>query len=159
MVITDLNNYCVPLIRYRVGDVAEAFDNSNPCACGRGLPRIGNIEGRTQSIIKGTNGSYLPGTFFSHVFKDYDYLLKQYKVIQEKEGEITLQIVKALRFDKEKFNEVITILRRYLGSKMIIKVEFKEEIKMINGKHQVSISKLDLDMQKNNMSQLITKKE
>ena len=54
--ITDLNNYCMPFIRYRIGDLAEAMDATDACACGRGLPRIGNIEGRVQSIIIGANG-------------------------------------------------------------------------------------------------------
>jgi phenylacetate-CoA ligase len=39
MVITDLNSFSVPLIRYRVGDYAVAMDDT-PCGCGRGLPRI-----------------------------------------------------------------------------------------------------------------------
>ena len=44
VVITDLNNFSVPLIR--IGDLAVAVDNSEPCHVGRGLPRIGHIEGR-----------------------------------------------------------------------------------------------------------------
>src|SRR6185295_20378238 len=60
VVITDLNNFCMPLIRYRVGDLAVAMDNTKTCPCGRGLPRIGRIEGRTQAIIFGPNGLFMP---------------------------------------------------------------------------------------------------
>ena len=50
VVITDLNNFSVPLIRYRIGDLATAVDGT-PCPCGRDLSRIGRIEGRTQAIV------------------------------------------------------------------------------------------------------------
>ena len=56
VVITDLNNYCMPFIRYRIGDLATASDGT-PCKCGRGLPKIQRIQGRVQSIIIGATGS------------------------------------------------------------------------------------------------------
>ena len=91
MVITDLNNYCMPFIRYRIGDLAEAIDPDEPCACGRGLPRIGKIEGRVQSIIIGSRGQYVPGTFFAHLLKDYDHAIRQFQIVQTERGAITLQ--------------------------------------------------------------------
>src|SRR5258707_764531 len=57
IVITDLNNYCMPFIRYRIGDLAEVLPEAT-CRCGRGAPRLGAIEGRVQSIIQGTDGRY-----------------------------------------------------------------------------------------------------
>src|SRR5262249_37246383 len=54
VLITDLNNRCVPLIRYQLGDLAVPTDSV--CPCGRGLPRIERVIGRLQSVILGTNG-------------------------------------------------------------------------------------------------------
>ena len=48
VVVTDLNNYCLPFIRYRIGDLAEALDPNETCACGRGLPRIGRRKSSIQ---------------------------------------------------------------------------------------------------------------
>ena len=149
VVITDLNNFCAPLIRYRVGDLAVAMDPATPCACGRGLPRIGRIEGRVQAIIVGSNGNYVPGTFFAHLFKDYDHVIRQYQVVQERLGSIRLRVIKALRFDDATFEEVLGQLRCYLGETMEIEVEFVDQIEMVHtGKHQGSISRLPLDLQK-----------
>jgi len=149
VVITDLNNYCVPLIRYRLGDLAVAMDGGVPCPCGRGLPRVGRIEGRVQAIIVGTRGNYVPGTFFAHLFKDYDYVIRQYQVVQEEAGRISLKVVKASRFDEGVFAEVVELLKRYLGAEMKIDVEFVEKIGMVRtGKQQGSISKIEIDIQK-----------
>jgi phenylacetate-CoA ligase len=148
VVITDLNNFCMPLIRYRVGDLAVAVDDAAPCACGRGLPRIGKIEGRVQAIIVGQNGAYLPGTFFAHLFKDYDHVVRQYQVIQDEAGAVTLRVVKALRFDGAAFEEVLALLRRYLGEGTRIDVQFTDRIEMVRtGKQQGSISRLKIDLQ------------
>ena len=39
VVVTDLNNNCLPFIRYRIGDLAVAMDPERECTCGRGAPR------------------------------------------------------------------------------------------------------------------------
>jgi phenylacetate-CoA ligase len=149
VVITDLNNYCLPFIRYRLGDLAVAMDNTIQCRCGRGLPRIGNIEGRVQAIIIGSNGEYIPSAFFGHFFKDYDYLMRQYQVIQDEPGKILLKIVKGPRFAEEPFAEILKILHRTLGEETEIKVEFVDKVAMVRtGKQHGSISKLNIDFQK-----------
>ena len=122
VVVTDLNNYCMPLIRYRLGDVAVAVDPKASCACGRGLPLIGKIEGRVQALIFGKSGRYMPGTFFAHLFKDYEYLIRQYFVEQVVHGEIILKIVKGPRFSEDEFQTVLSLLREHLGDNTIISV-------------------------------------
>lgn len=148
VVITDLLNRCMPLIRYRVGDLAIAMDNSTPSPCGRGLPRIGRIEGRAQAIIIGANGNYLPGTFFMHYFKDFDHIVRQFQIIQDQRNRLKLRIVKADRFNEQLFGEVLHGLRKFVGEKMELEVEFVESIALVRtGKHQATISHLDLDFQ------------
>ncbi|MEK9131667.1 MAG: glycosyltransferase [Patescibacteria group bacterium] len=149
VVITDLNNYCMPMIRYRVGDLAVAMDNKTVCACGRGLPRIGEIEGRVQAIIVGSNGRYIPGTFFAHFFKDYDHIIRQYQVSQEEVGKLNLKIIKAHRFNEESITEIVKKLKDFLGQETYIELEYVDQIKMVRtGKHQGSISKVKFDFQK-----------
>jgi phenylacetate-CoA ligase len=146
VVITDLNNYCTPFIRYRIGDLAIAMDKK--CSCGRGLPLIGEIKGRIQAIIIGTKKQYLPGTFFAHFLKDYDYAIRQFQVIQTQLGSITLKIIKGSRYTDAVLNEVLKTLKHYLGNDMIIDVEFVDKIPLgKTGKHHHSISKLNIDFQ------------
>src|SRR5262249_38090232 len=148
IVVTDLNNFCMPFIRYRLGDLAEAMDPSVPCSCGRGAPKIGAIYGRVQSIIQGADGRYLPGSFFAHYLKDFDYAIKRFQVIQEEAGAMTFRVVKGGRFSQQVLDEVLATFRSYLGSKMRIVVDFVDEIALIpTGKHLPSISRLNVDFQ------------
>jgi phenylacetate-CoA ligase len=148
VVITDLNNLCMPMIRYRIGDIAVAMDDT-PCACGRGLPRVGRIEGRVQSIILGANGSAMPGTFFAHLFKDYDYLVRQFQVIQDEPGSLLLKLVRGPRFDTGTLeSEVLSRLRHFMGAETRIEIELVDEIAMVRtGKRQATLSTVKIDFQ------------
>ncbi|WP_050436295.1 glycosyltransferase [Chondromyces crocatus] len=149
VVITDLNNTCMPFIRYRIGDLAEAMDPTALCRCGRGAPRVGAIEGRVQSIIRGTDGHYLPGTFFAHYLKELDHAIKAFQVIQEVPGAITFRVVKGGRFSREVLEEVLATFRRHLGERMRIEVEFVDEVAMVRtGKRVASVSRLGIDFQR-----------
>lgn len=149
VVVTDLNNFCLPFIRYRIGDLAVAMDPGEACPCGRGLPRLGRIEGRVQSIILGADGRAVPGSFFLHLLKDYDYLVRQFQVVQEEPGTVVLKVVKGPRFDSGPFeSEVLGTLRRYLGRETRIEVAFVEAIPLVRtGKRQVAVSKIGIDFQ------------
>jgi phenylacetate-CoA ligase len=149
VVITDLNNYCMPFLRYRIGDLAEAMAPDAACSCGRGSPRIGAIQGRVQSIIQGTDGRYLPGTFFAHVLKEYDYAFKRFQVIQEERDAMTFRVVKGGRFSQAVLDEVLATFRQYLGETMRIDVEFVDESALVGaGMHLASVSRLDVDFQR-----------
>ncbi len=148
VVITDLNNYCLPFIRYRIGDLAVATDPSRSCACGRGLPLIGDIEGRVQSIIQGTDGRYLPGTFFAHYLKEFDHAIQRFQVVQEQPHAMSFRVVKGGRYSDDVLEEILATFRQYLGEEMQIDVEFVENVELIpTGKRLASVSKLGVDFQ------------
>jgi len=149
VVITDLNNFSMPFIRYRIGDLAVAIDQSAPCPCGRGALRIGAIEGRVQSIIVGMDRRLIPGTFFAHVLKDFDKTVRRYQVVQERYGAIDLRIVKGSRFSERTVDTALTLLRRHLGRNMHINVSYVDEIAMVRtGKHRAVVQKMDIDFQR-----------
>jgi phenylacetate-CoA ligase len=148
VVITDLNNYCLPFVRYKIGDLAVAIDDKKISSCGRQLPLIGQIQGRVQAIIIGSNKKFLPGTFFAHFFKEYPHIVKQYQVIQNKLGEIDLKIIKADRFTSSSMKLIISQLRTYLGQSTRINLKYVKNITMIRtGKHQGAISNLKINFQ------------
>jgi len=149
LVITDLNNFCLPFIRYRIGDLAVAIDSAEACQCGRGLPRIGQIEGRVQSIIQGTDGRYVPGTFFAQYLKDFDHAIRQFQVVQEEPAVLKFRVVKAGRYSDDVLSEILTTFRGFLGDDMRIDVEFTDEIELSRtGKSLAVVSNLPIDFQR-----------
>ncbi len=159
VIITDLNNYCMPFLRYRIGDLAEAMADTL-CACGRGAPKIGAVEGRVQSIVIGSDGQYLPGSFFSHYLKEFDYAIRRFQVIQEERGRIRFRIVKGGRYSEELLAEVLTTFKDHLGSDMQIDVEHVDDVEMVRtGKVLMSVSKLGIDFQSGGLSPVLVRPE
>jgi phenylacetate-CoA ligase len=77
VVVTTLNNYATPLIRYAIGDHAEA---GAPCDCGRGLPVIKRILGRTRNMMALPDGQrFWPST---PMLRYADMGIRQLQLIQ-----------------------------------------------------------------------------
>ena len=68
IVVTDLSNYVFPFIRYKILD--RGVLTKKKCSCGRTLPLLKSIHGRTFDIIKLKNGSSIGATFFTHLFRE-----------------------------------------------------------------------------------------
>jgi phenylacetate-CoA ligase len=68
LVITELNNYATPLIRYRTGDFAALSDRN--CGCGRSLPVIENLFGREYDTLRNHEGKLFHGEFIMYIFEE-----------------------------------------------------------------------------------------
>jgi phenylacetate-CoA ligase len=147
VVITDLNNLSMPLIRYRIGDMAVAVEQ-NPCKCGRNHKLIGQISGRTQALILCSNGVWLPGTFFAHFFKDFDFAVKHYQVVQEKKESFRVLIVPNPQFSSQIEMRIIEKLRKYTGDFQVIEIQIVNQIPLLKtGKRTPVISSITPDFQ------------
>ena len=89
VVITDLHNFAMPLIRYATGDYAE---KGGSCSCGRGLPTLKKICGRERNLAILPNGKkYWPRIGFNH-FRTIAPI-EQYQLIQESLQNIEVRLV------------------------------------------------------------------
>jgi phenylacetate-CoA ligase len=90
IVVTDLDNYLLPLIRYNVGDVGHYYEEA--CTCGRGLPLMGEIDGRSQDVFSLKSGKLVPPAAIAAVLQD-EPAVSLFQVIQNLNDEITVAIV------------------------------------------------------------------
>src|SRR5262249_3533437 len=121
--ITDLDNYSMPLIRYRNGDAGSLI--SEPCSCGRTLQRISPLLGRIADMLRSTDGAIVPGGIVSYVMRDTCFI-REYCLTQEDFKRCRLQFV--ADDAGSEIPEVVDVLRRYLGDDMRIDTERVEKI-------------------------------
>jgi hypothetical protein len=76
-------------------------------------------------------GTWLPGTFFAHFFKEHEYAIRLFQVHQETTGEFTVKIVKNRQFTDTALREILDELRQYTGTETRIDVELVEEIPLV----------------------------
>ena len=89
ILITQLTNKAMPLIRYRLGDVVMVSEDE--CSCGRHGDVLSFIQGRKDDMIKTRDGRKLPPEFFSSTVTMPE--IKGYMIIQEKIDRIVIKIV------------------------------------------------------------------
>lgn len=142
IIVTDLHNYCMPFIRYRIEDIGVASDES--CSCNRGLPLLERVEGRVHDILIGEEGRFIPGEFFPHLFKD-SRGIRQFQVIQERKDELLIRIVKTDYYQKEEMDKALAVVKQYFGENMVVRLESVEEIPLTkSGKFQYTICRLPI---------------
>ncbi len=71
LLVTDLDNYAMPLIRYDLGDIATL--TTETCRCGRHLMVLKELHGRRQDSIKNNEGEQLSATYFAGQFKELKF--------------------------------------------------------------------------------------
>jgi phenylacetate-CoA ligase len=134
IITTDLHNYAMPFIRYAVGDIATP--TGERCSCGRGLPFINSIEGRTLDFILLPDGSKVRGSRLIDVFYENmgeDYIrelatIKQFQVIQDSLDELVVLIIQDASPTIEETEYIKSELIKALNYPMNINIEFVDTI-------------------------------
>ncbi len=115
---TTLTNFAMPLIRYRVGDIAQV--SHDKCACGRNYPVIRGIVGRTDDYVVTPSGK-LVGRL-DHIFKGARHLI-QAQLYQPDRDRIILRVVPDSKFSQRDVDFILEKLNSRLGESMNFQVE------------------------------------
>jgi phenylacetate-CoA ligase len=128
IILTDLWNYGMPFIRYDAGDMGVPTDRV--CACGRGLPLLEKITGRTIEQLVLPDGRYLPGLLLTDIFEHGDLMtaVLDYQIIQEKIDKFTVNVVKSERYSPATSKEIQEFFWGHLGNDVEIQFKFMENI-------------------------------
>jgi phenylacetate-CoA ligase len=143
IVVTDLTNYAMPFLRYDVGDTGVPSDEG--CACGRGLPIMKKLLGRTSEILVSASGEFIFDPFYGllqHIFETRK--IKQYQIIQETPTQIIVNIVPDKDYGTEDTKIIRKAIRTLMGN-MEIEVKLVDSIATSNsGKRQVVLRKFPI---------------
>ena len=142
IVVTDLKNKAMPIIRYEVGDMGVwAVDK---CSCGRTLPLLSKIEGRVADYVLTRNGDYISGISLTENFAVKIPGVSQLQIIQEKVDYFTFNIVKDKDFDKNSTDTLQQLVKKYFGDGVDYKCVYLDRIPQErSGKYRFCISKVN----------------
>ncbi len=125
ILVTDLLNYAMPLIRYRIGDVGAWASGS--CPCGRGLPRLERVAGRVTDFLVGCDGQLVSGVYLATYVVAQRPSLGQVQILQRQAGAVTYRIKPGHDFQYESDLQYLqSATRRYLGAEARIDCEVVE---------------------------------
>lgn len=139
IIVTDLHNYAMPFLRYEVGDIGMLANE--PCTCGRSLPLLKALEGRTTDIIRLSNGITITGVLITSIFAELP--VKQFQVVQETKDKLLVKIVKDDAYSDIDTGYITRVLSHHAGKEIDIQLEFCDKIPVgKNSKYRYVISQI-----------------
>ena len=140
VVVTHLASRDFPFVRYRTGDIAT-LDN-RPCSCGRGLPLLREIHGRTNDFLIAVDGTSIPCGAFTYLVRETPGI-ESFKIVQESLAHTSVKLVIGRGFDPDSAATLAANFRRRLGAETRIDISIVDEIKAEqNGKFRYISSKV-----------------
>lgn len=141
IVATGLINKGMPLIRYRTGDAAAPAGNG-PSRCGRGLPRLGSIEGRLDDVVRTPEGATVGPAPMSLAFQRVAHL-RRAQVVQDSVDEVLVRLEPGDGFVPADQDFLDGELRLRLGPSLRLRYEVVNELpRTSGGKERLVVSSL-----------------
>ncbi len=139
VVVTPLHNFAMPLIRYEIGDWAET---GGACACGRGLPVLTRILGRTRNLVTLPSGARRYASIGGETAAAIPAVV-QYQMVQKSLDEIEFRLVARRKLNPSEEERLATIVEARYGHRFRLRFTYVEEIKRApSGKFEMFISEI-----------------
>ncbi len=140
IVVTHLRTDEFPFVRYRTGDIGVVSDEL--CPCGRGLPILKEVQGRTTDFITALDGTQMHGLALIYHVRDVPGV-KNFKIVQRslQQTDILLEVNDS--FENESLKEIESNFKRRLGQEVTITIDIVERIASEkSGKFRYVVSKV-----------------
>jgi phenylacetate-CoA ligase len=139
VIITDLLNFGMPFIRYAIEDWATISPDA--CPCGRTLPLLSGVEGRTTDFIITPEGKYISGAALTIKLIAEIPGIAQAQLVQNGPGSVTFRIVRAPEYTRESEELLLRKAAELMGASLKTSLEFCDEIPSEpSGKFRFSVS-------------------
>lgn len=141
IVVTDLLNYGMPMIRYRLGDVGVPTDRR--CSCGRTLPMMEMLSGRVTDFLVTPNGKMLWGAYITLYAIAHRPGFEQVQLIQDARDRVLIKVVPGPQFARADLDYVGQRLGELMGGGVTFTYELVDEIPVgPGGKRQFCVCKV-----------------
>ena len=140
VVVTHLASREYPFIRYKTGDVAILHDQA--CACGRGLPMLREISGRTTDFVVAADGTVMHGLALVYVLRVLPGI-SAFKIIQHSLNHTEVLLVRGDGYLESYPEKIVREFRQRLGAAVEVSTAVVDSIAPeASGKHRFVVSKV-----------------
>jgi phenylacetate-CoA ligase len=137
VVVSNLHNFAMPLLRYELGDYAEA---GGPCPCGRGLPTLKRVLGRKRNMLVLPNGDRQWPLTGLYEYRDIAPI-RRAQVVQLDLERLELRLVADRAVTKDEERRLIEVVHRWVGHPFKVQFTYLEAFpEKANGKFEDFIS-------------------
>ncbi len=142
IVVTDLTNYVMPFIRYKLEDVGVY--STDLCSCGRTQPLIKKLEGRIADFLVTPERELVSGISLTDHFAGHIPGVAQIQIIQDEIDQLKLKIVKNDEYGEKTMQQISKLIKDFFGSRMQYSIELVNSIsKEPSGKFRFTICNIE----------------
>ena len=140
IVVTNLNNYAMPLVRYMIGD-RGTLSPAGECACGRGGQILQRVAGRNVDVFRKHDGTLVDGIYFFHMLRSRDWVYK-FQIVQADFAWVIFRVATTQSsYDTRELDEIASETRLLMGADCKVDFEFVDDIEPnSSGKYRFTIS-------------------
>jgi len=140
IVVTHLATRDFPFIRYRTGDVGSLANDD--CKCGRGLPTLAKLQGRTTDFVVARDGTVMHGLALIYAVRDLPGIA-QFRIVQHDLDHTEVELVTGAAYRNELDERIRADFRARLGADVQVSVRHVASIPPeASGKHRYVISRV-----------------
>lgn len=140
IVVTHMATSDFPFIRYKTGDIGSI--STETCSCGRGLPILKEIEGRTTDFVVASDGTKMHGLALIYILREHKEI-QEFKIEQQSLTETDVYLVADKQQLEPKLPLILAGFKKRLGDSVTINLNFVHEIEAEkSGKYRYVISKV-----------------
>jgi phenylacetate-CoA ligase len=141
VVVTDLSNRGMPILRYQIGDVGVPSDRA--CPCGRGLPLLERLEGREADYVVTRAGRLISGISLTDHFGAQVPGVTQLQIVQEEVDRFRYRIVRGPGFGATSLQRLRELTAERFGADVAYECEYVDHIPQEpSGKYRFCISRV-----------------
>ena len=145
ILITTLNNFSMPLIRYQIGDIG-ALSEPGDCSCACNYPKLESVLGRTTDLFRTEDGSVVMPEYFIHLIGVVcnKGAIKLFQVVQEAIDRIRVIMVLETDLLDETRLEIEEKIKLVMGANCLVIFDIVNDIpKTKTGKYLYTISNIN----------------
>ena len=140
IVVTHMATAEFPFVRYRTGDVGVL--SGETCACGRGLPVLSEVQGRTTDFVVARDGTVMHGLALIYTVRDLPGV-ERFKIVQESLDRTEVLLVVNSHFAPESAARIERDFKARLGADVTVAVSIVTDIPAEkSGKFRYVVSKV-----------------
>lgn len=144
VVVTDLRNRAMPLIRYRIEDVAVS--SAEACPCGRTYPLLARVAGRVADYLWTCDGKMVSGISLTENFATLIPGVLQVQIVQNERDHLLLRVVPEAGFGEKSIAAIRDLVALRFGAPMRFTIEKVARIEPeSSGKYRFAICEVPLD--------------
>lgn len=140
IVVTHLDAYGMPFIRYCTGDHGRLLPGR--CPCGRGLPLMDVVQGRATDFVKLPDGTIRHALSVIYPLRELP-MVRAFRVIQREDLSVEIQVEPTASRDTTTEHDIARALRPVLGNDIPVDVRFVDRLpSCTSGKHRYVLSEV-----------------